>query len=60
MFDVPKEAANTVQDAIDNRVNDLWKELIQTANGNKDVKRCREILDLIDLNKSNSVLLWRV
>lgn len=60
MFDVPKEVANTVQDAIDNRVNELWKELIQTANGNRDVKRCREILDLIDLNKSNSVLLWRV
>lgn len=60
MYDVPKEYADIRQNEIDARVDELWQELIQQANNERNMKRCREILDLIDLNNSHSVLLWRV
>lgn len=60
MYDVPKEVADIKQKEIDVRVNELWEELIQQANSDRDPKKCREILDLIDLNNSQSILLWRV
>ena len=60
MYDVPKEFVDIKQKEIDARVNELWEELIQQANGDRDIKKCREILDLIDLNNSQSILLWRV
>lgn len=60
MYDVPKEYAGIRQNEIDARVDELWQELIQQANNERNMKRCREILDLIDLNNSHSVLLWRV
>ena len=60
MYDVPKEYADIRQNEIDARVDELWQELIQQANNERNMKRCREILDLIDLNNSHSVLSWRV
>lgn len=60
MYDVPKEFVDIKQKEIDVRVNELWEELIQQANGDRDIKKCREIFDLIDLNNSQSILLWRV
>ena len=60
MYDVPKEYADIRQNEIDTRVDELWQELIQQASNERNMKRCREILDLIDLNNSRSVLLWRV
>ena len=60
MHDVPKEYADIVQYDIDTRKDELWQELIQQASNERNMKRCREILDLIDLNNSRSVLLWRV
>lgn len=60
MYDVPKEFVDILQKDIDVRVNELWEELIQQANSDRDPKKCREILDLIDLNNSQSILLWRV
>lgn len=60
MYDVPKEFVDIKQKEIDVRVNELWEELIQQANSDRDIKKCREILDLIDLNNSHSILLWRV
>ena len=60
MYNVPKEYADIRQNEIDARVDELWQELIQQANNERNMKRCREILDLIDLNNSHSVLSWRV
>lgn len=60
MYDVPKEFVDILQKDIDVRVNELWEELIQQANSDRDIKKCREILDLIVLNNSHSILLWRV
>lgn len=60
MFDVPNEFVDIKQNEIDDKVDELWEEILHQVKTERSVKKCREILKRIDALHSQSVLLWRV
>lgn len=60
MYDVPREYADIVMNDIEAREGKLWRELVKIASSEYNTEKCRDILKAIDLNRANSVLLWRV
>lgn len=59
MTEIPNEYADLIQSDIDQKLEKLWQDLIDCAKIDQNVKMCRQILNQIEILKTNSVIPWK-